>query len=150
VEFVKQHRDDARERGIVDDHARENTFGDDLDPGLARDFRAEAHAQTDGFADRFVKIVRHARGGGACGEPARLEHQDAGGWSRLLRPWLCGKDQRHPRGFAGPGRRHQHRRIIGAQSRGQFRQRGVDGERRGIHNFVSVTPGHEGSRGRNP
>ena len=78
VKFVEQHRADVREHGIVDDHARENALRDDLDAGLARDFRAEAHPQTHGFADRFVKIVRHARGGGARGEPARLEHQDAG------------------------------------------------------------------------
>src|SRR6516165_5554915 len=75
--IVEQHCGDAREHGIIDDHARENAFGDDLDAGLARDFRAEAHAQTHGFADRFVKVMRHARGGGARGEPARLEHQDA-------------------------------------------------------------------------
>ena len=144
VEFIEQHRSHARERRIVDDHARENALGDDLDAGLARDFRAEAHAQAHGFANRLAKIVRHARSGGARGEPARLEHQNAAGLPRKPRPWFRGKDQRHAGGFAGAGRRHQHRGIIAAQRRGQFRQCGVDGEGRGIHNFVR----HSGARTR--
>ena len=37
VELVEQHRGDAVERGIVEDHAREHALGDDLDAGLRSD-----------------------------------------------------------------------------------------------------------------
>ena len=76
VEFVEEERRDAVERGIVEHHAREHAFGDELDAGLARHFRGEAHAVADGFADRLAKRCRHTRGRGAGGEPARLEHDD--------------------------------------------------------------------------
>ncbi len=52
-------------------------FGDDLDAGLARNFRAEPHPQAHGLADAFAERLRHALGGGARGEPARFQHQDA-------------------------------------------------------------------------
>ena len=37
VEFVEQHRGDAVERRIVEDHAGEHALGDDFDAGLARE-----------------------------------------------------------------------------------------------------------------
>ena len=43
---------------------------------LARHLRAEAHAQADGVADLLAERRRHALGGGARGEPARLQHDD--------------------------------------------------------------------------
>jgi len=44
VEFVKDHGGDAVEHGIVEDQPGEDAFGDDFDPGAARDFRAESYA----------------------------------------------------------------------------------------------------------
>ncbi len=93
---------------------------------LPRDFRAEAHPQAHGFADAFAQRMRHALGGGARGEPARLEHQDAA----VFRPILASKHQRHPRRLAGAGRRHQDGHVARAQGRGQVRQRGIDRQRR--------------------
>ena len=112
VEFVEQHRGDAVEHRIVEDEPGENAFGDDFDAGLARDFRAEAHPQADRLADALAERLRHALGRGARGEPARLEHQDAA----VFRPVLAGEHQRHPRGLAGAGRRHQHGRIAARAS----------------------------------
>ena len=145
VEFVEQHRGDAVEHRIVEDEPGENSFGDDFDPGFARDFRAEAHPQAHGFADAFAQRMRHALGGGARGEPARLEHQDAA----VFRPILAGKNERHPRRLAGAGRRHQHGRVARAQGRGQFRQRGVDRQRRRSISVPSFRGAPE-SRARNP
>jgi len=36
VEFVEQHGGDAIEFGIIEDLPREDSLGDDLDPGRAR------------------------------------------------------------------------------------------------------------------
>ena len=124
VEFVEQQRRDAVERGIVEHHAREHAFGDDLDPRPARHLGAEPHAIADGLADLFAERRRHARGGGAGREPARLEHDDL----LARRPRLLRQHERHPRGLAGARRRDQHRGIGGAQRGGQRRQRVVDGK----------------------
>ena len=127
VELVEQQRGDAVERRIVEDHAREHALGHDLDAGPPRHLGAEAHAIADGVADRLAERRRHARGGGAGGEPPRLQHDDF-----LARgPRLRGEHQRHPRGLAGARRRHQHGGVARAQRGRQLRQRGVDGKRRG-------------------
>ena len=103
VEFVEQHRRDALERGIVEHHAREHALGHHLDAGLARHLRAEAHAIADGLADRFAERRRHARGRGARGEPARLQHDDLLALRpRLLAPapaaraWSCRRPAARP------------------------------------------------------
>ncbi len=129
MEFVEQHGGDAVEHRIVENEPGEDAFGDDLDPGLARDLGAEAHPQAHGFADPFAERVRHALGGRPRREPARFEHQDAA----ALGPGRFGQHQWNPGGFAGAGRRHQHGRIPGGERRGQFRQRCVDRKRRVIH-----------------
>ena len=43
-------------------------------------------------------------------------------------PRLVEQHQRHPRGLAGAGRRHQHGGAVGAQRVGETRQRVVDRE----------------------
>ena len=125
VEFVEQHRGDAVEHRIVENEPGENSLGDDLDAGSARDLRAEAHPQANRFADALAQRRRHALGGGARGEPARLQHQDAA----VFDPFLPGEDERHPRGLAGAGRRDQNGRVVRAQRRGQVGQCGVDRQR---------------------
>ena len=49
---------------------------------LRRDLRAEAHAQADGVAGALAQRLRHAVGGGARRDPARLEHEDLAAWPR--------------------------------------------------------------------
>ena len=95
-------------------------------------FEPNRTRKPDRFADLFAERLRHALGGGARGEPARLEHQDAA----VPDPVLFGEHQRHPRRLAGAGRRHQHGGIVRAQRRGQFRQGGVDRQRGIIHSVV--------------
>ncbi len=136
MELVEHHRGDAVEHRVVEDEPGKNPFGDDFDAGFARDFRAEAHPQADRIADAFAQRMRHPLRGGARGEPARLQHQDAA----VLRPILGGEHQRHPRGLAGAGRRHQHGGVVRAQGRGQAGQRGVDRKRWKIHYFFHGRP----------
>ncbi len=125
VEFVEQHRGDALQFRIVEDQPREHALGDDLDPGLGRYLRAEAHAQAHRLTGAFAECLRHPVGGGARRDPARLEHEDL-----ARRPRLALKHQRHARGLAGTRRRDQHRDVAHAQRGGQRRQRIVDGKRR--------------------
>ena len=125
VEFVEQHRGDAGQFGIVENLPRENALGDDLDFGGARDFGAEADAVADGFAGAFAQRLRHPLGAGAGRDPARLQHDDLLG----PKPRRVEQRQRHPRGLAGAGRRHQHRGIVVRERAGQLVQHGVDRER---------------------
>ena len=127
VKLIEQHRRDAFENGIVEDHAREHALGDDLDAGPARHFRAEAHAIADRLADLFAERRRHARSGGARREPARLEHEEL----HVLRPGLPGEHQRHTRGLAGARRGDQHGRVMGRERRRELRQHIVDRQRVG-------------------
>ncbi len=123
VELVEQDGGDARERGVVEHHAREDPLGHDLDAGRARDLGAEADAVAHRRADRLAECRRHARRRGAGRKPARLQHEHL----LALGPWLLGQNQRHPRGLAGAGRSDQDRGAVRAQGGGQFRQRFVDG-----------------------
>ncbi len=74
MEFVEQHGGDAVERRIVEHQPREHAFGHHLDARALGNLRAEAHAQAHGVADLFAERRRHAAGGGARGEPTRLQH----------------------------------------------------------------------------
>ena len=87
---------------------REHALGDHLDARALGNLRAEAHAQADGVAHLLAQGRRHARGGGARGQPARLQHQDF----LILCPRLVEQHQRHARGLAGARRRHQHGGIV--------------------------------------
>ncbi len=131
MEFVEQHGGDAVEAGVVENETGEHAFGDDLDPGAPRHLGAEADAVADGVADPFAQRLRHALGGGACREPARLQHENL----LVRRPGLAGEHQRNPRRLAGAGRRHQHRDGSSRQHGREFRQGGVDRQRRakGVH-----------------
>ncbi|MGY4264969.1 hypothetical protein ACVJF2_003539 [Bradyrhizobium sp. USDA 4519] len=125
VEFVEQHRGDAVELGIVEDLAREDAFGDDLDPRRARHLRAEAHAIADGLAGTLAERLRHPLRAGARGDAARLQHDD------LLapRPGCIEQRQRHARGLAGTRRRHQHRGVVALERAIELIEHGVDRQR---------------------
>ena len=133
MKFVEQHRRDAFKRGIVEDQAGENALGDHLDARAFRHFGAEPHPVSNRLADGFAKRLRHPLGGGAGGEPARFQHQDFA----FAGPRLAGQHQRHPRGLAGAGRRHQHRSRAVCQGGKQVRQGGVDRQRgEGVHRVL--------------
>ena len=126
VKFVEQHGGDAVQFGIVEDLPREDSLGDDLDPGRARYFGAEADAIADGFAGAFAERPRHPLRAGARRDPPRLQHDDL----LALEPGRIEQRQRHPRGLAGAGRRHQHRGVIIRERARQLVEHGVDREGR--------------------
>ena len=134
VEFVEQHRADALQHRVVEHEPRENALGDDLDAGLARNFRAKAHPQADRLADAFAERIRHALCRGARGKPARLQHQDAPAFG----PGFFGENQRHARRLAGAGWRDQNGGVARTQRFGEFRQRGVDRKRRKFHSPLLI------------
>ena len=104
VEFVKDHRADARQFGVRLNHPGQNTFGHHLDPRGARNPGFASDAVADGLTDRFAQRLGHAFGGGAGRQPARFQHQDA-----PRRQAGIQHRQRHPRGLAGTGRGLQYR-----------------------------------------
>ena len=63
--------------GIGLQPADQQALGDDLDARRRRDGGVQPGAVADRAADRLAEQRRHAGGGGAGGQPARLQHQDA-------------------------------------------------------------------------
>jgi len=125
VEFVEQHRRDALERGIIEDHVGEDALGHDLDAGLTGDLGPEANPVTDRVANGLAQRLGHAIGGGARGKPARFQDQDFA----FLPPALLRQHQRHARGLAGAGRRNQHHGVALSQGCREPRQRLIDRKR---------------------
>ena len=128
VIFVEQHAGDALERRIVEDHAREDAFGDDLDARSRRDFRFEAHPQADRFADILAERRRHAARRRAGGETSRLQQNELA----ALRPVGVEQRERHARGLAGAGRRDDDKIGRRLKRRADLRQHVVDRQRRKI------------------
>ena len=126
VKFVEEYRRDTLQRGVVEDHPSENAFGDDLDARLRPDLRAEADTQADRLTDTLAKRLRHAGGGAAGGEPARLQHDQLAALAAILGPGLVQQGERHARGLAGAGRGDEHRVRPRAQGGGQIVENGVD------------------------
>ena len=135
VDFVEDHRGDAIQAGIGLQAADQQALGDDLDAGLGRDRRVQPGAEADGAAERFAEQRGHARGGGAGGEAAWLQHQDFA----VAAPGGVQQGQRHERGLAGAGRGDQHGIAPGGEVVGQGRQRvgdGKVGERRHVRGIA--------------
>lgn len=124
MEFVKQDRSDAFEARIIENHAGEYAFRDDLDPRPRRNARHEAHTKTERFADTFTKRRSHAIGRRACRQPTRFEQDDLA----RLRPGLVQEGKRHPSGLAGARRSDENRARMGGKQIANLRQDIVDGE----------------------
>ena len=122
VEFVEQQGTDAFQQRIVLQHAGEDAFGDHDDPGLRRDLVLEADAVADGLAHRLTELFRHEAGGGARGDPARLQHHDL----LAAQPVGLQQRQRHPGGLARAGRCFQHEARMRRQRSADLRQQVVD------------------------
>ncbi len=125
VELVEQHRGDPFQFRILEHEPREHALGDHLDPGLARDFRAEAHAEADRLARGLAQAPGHACRRRARRQPPRLQHQNF----PPRDPGLVQERQRNARRLAGARRRHQHRRASRNERIAQARQRLVDRQR---------------------
>jgi hypothetical protein len=64
VEFIKEDCGNTAQFRIIENHAGEHTFGDNLDPCLSAYLGFHAHAVTNGFAGTFAKFTCHTPGGG--------------------------------------------------------------------------------------
>ena len=149
VEFVEQDRRHALERRVVLDHAGEDAFGDHFDAGARRHLRFEADAVADGVAGRFAQLFRHEAGGGARGDAARFQHQDAA----VAAPGRVQQGQRHLGGLAGAGRGFQHQARMRGQAVEQGRQQFGDGEigaGRNVHRARLVSTALRVERGARP
>ena len=125
VELVEQHRADAGKLGIIEDHAREDALGDDLDACLRPRFRDHPRAQSDPLADSLRQGVRHALGGGPRGDAARLQHQDLS----TLEPAFVHQSEWDACRLAGAGRRDEDGRRARGQGVAHFVQDGVNRKR---------------------
>jgi len=134
MELVEQNGRHAVKRGIVEDHAGEHPLGHDLDSRAFRDETGQPHAQADRLADLLAERRRHASGGGAGGDAARLEQDEA----FILGPGLIEKRERRPRGLAGARRRHKHSARMLGERGPQRGQHVVDGERSGERRQLRV------------
>ena len=114
MEFVKQNGGDTFQHGIIYDEPRKNAFSDYFDPALARNLRAETDPQAYCLADAFAECPGHAFGGGAGGEPARFEDENAA----VVRPRLASKHEGHACGLAGTRRCDQDSGVVCSQGRG--------------------------------
>ena len=109
VELVEDDRADVLQERIGLEHLDEDALGDDQQAGRRSGPAVEAHVVADLAADRPAALLRDAPGGGAGGDPPRLEHDD----SALAREPGVEQRRRHARGLAGAGGRHEHRRRRG-------------------------------------
>nr|WP_244439321.1 hypothetical protein [Azospirillum baldaniorum] len=131
VELVEQHGADRRQLGVLLKLAQEQAVGHHLDPGLRPDLGVQPHTVPDRLADAFPQHRGHAAGGGAGGQPPRLQHDH-------LAPGQPGpveQGQRHAGGLARPRRRLEHRHAAPVQRGQQLGKHGIDGKGRDAHEF---------------
>ena len=127
MELVEDHGADAFQEGIGLQALDEDPLGHHQDPGLGTRLALEAHLVAHLAAERPAAFLGHPAGGGAGGDPPRLEHDDL----------LAAADPRGEQGRGNAGRlpraggRDEHGRGPLAQRRDQLGQDLVDGERRG-------------------
>jgi hypothetical protein len=76
VKLIEDHAADIPQLRVGLQHAREDSLGDDLDPGGAADACLQSGAKTYGLADGLNDQLRHASGDGSGRNAARLEHHD--------------------------------------------------------------------------
>jgi hypothetical protein len=118
VEFVEQHRRNAWQFGIVEDHARQHALGDNHDLRLRRHAAFHAHGIADRSARLLAEQLRHAAGGGAGSKPARLQQDDLA----AAEPGRFQQRQRNQRRLAGAGRRDEYSAHAGIQCLRKLRQ----------------------------
>ncbi len=146
VHLVEQHRRDAVEGGIVEDHADEDAGGDELDARRGGHLRVVAHAVARRPPRLLAQPLRDAMGGGAGGQAARLDDDDA----PLAPPRRGEKGRRHARRLAGAGRRDQHRAGARLERRQKLGQDLGDGQRVGQVGVSAQEDGRPALRSKAP
>ena len=116
MKFIEDYQAHACKRWILLQHTRQDTLGNDFDPGVPTDLRFQSHAVADGVARLFVAQTCHTPGGRARGNPSRLEHQNLA----FGEPGFVEQCQRHDCSLAGTRRRLEHHFVALAQLPLQF------------------------------
>ena len=122
VKLVEQHGPDALQGGIVLQHAREDAFRDDCNPGLVAHLRVHPHPVAHGLTGLLAHLLRHEAGGGAGRQAPRLQHEDF----VVAQPVLAQQPRGDARGLAGTGGGLQHGLRGIAEGGLQVWQDGVD------------------------
>ncbi len=135
MEFVKDHRADTGQVGVVLQHAGQNALGHDLDTGGFADGAGTADAKAHGLPRFFAQGRSHAFGSCTRGKAARFQHQDAAGGQPRVQ-----HRQRHARGLARTGGRLQHNAALAAQRVDHLRHHVINGKGKS----------HKRGYGRNP
>ncbi len=104
VELVEHDGADVRPLGVVQQQAGEDALGQHFDARGGSDALLEADAVAHRLTDRLTELRGHVAGRRACGDAARLQHQDA----PALQPGRGEQRQWHLCGLAGAGRGFQH------------------------------------------
>ena len=119
--FVEQHRRHPGEFGIGQNGGDKNCLGHHHDPRGGAAFAVQPGQIADGLPGRFTEQFGHALGGGACGDPARAEHDH-----RARAPDLRDHRRGNRSGLASARRRNQDGRRGHRQSSQQVIEYGVD------------------------
>ena len=118
VELVEDHQAHARQLRIGRQSPRQQALGEDLDARLRPDAALEADLVADRPADLLAQQRRHARGGSAGGDTARLQQHDLS----VRQPGLVEQGERDGGGLARARRRGEHGASRPAQGLAQGRQ----------------------------
>ena len=95
MKFIEDNDAYTVERRVMLQHARQNTFGQNLYSGIAAYASLKTNAITNGLANRFVKQRRHTFSNLPCCKTTWLEHQNPSLYRRIQK-----KSQRQERRFA--------------------------------------------------
>ena len=124
VELVHHHRRHARQRGLLQQHAKEHALGQEADAHGVAPRRIEARAPAHRFAGSCANFLGHAPRHQPRGQSTRLQHQHL--------PLQSGFKQQlwNLRGLARTSFRRQHHAIAARQRCGEFGRPTTHGQAR--------------------
>jgi len=111
MDLVKDNGGDTVQSGIGLQPPQQQPFGDDFNPRLLASGAVQPRAVADGVAEWLVQQRGHARGGGAGGQAAGFQHQNA----LIAAPRGVQHAERYERGLARSGRGDEHGIAAGCQ-----------------------------------
>ena len=124
MKFIKQDGSNPGKLRVILYHANQDTLGYDLDPGILGNLAIKAHAIPHTLANRLAQQLRHPARTGACGQTARLQHDDL----LIPAPGAFQQRQRHLGRLARPRWGLQHHIGPAFKCGNHIRQNGIDGQ----------------------
>jgi hypothetical protein len=127
VEFVEDDEPDALECRIALQAPRENSFRDDLDPGITTHTGFGSRPEPNRAADWFPQKLGHSVSGCPGRHASRLEHDDA----FAAEPLRVDQGERNERGLASAWRRLEHGAAFARERALELGENGGDGKSQG-------------------